>query len=105
MGISRWRTPRCDRASTTALTIAAGAPTVAEITAVQILEGRTVELTFADGSIRIVDLTPFLWGPVFADIAGDDELFAQVAVDRELGTIGWPNGAAMAKARWASMRP
>ncbi len=67
--------------------------TVAEITAVRIIEGRTVELIFADGSIRVVDLTPFLWGSVFADIAGDDKLFAQVAVDRGLGTIGWPNGA------------
>jgi hypothetical protein len=67
--------------------------TVAEITAVQILEGRTVELKFADESIRVVDLTPFLWGPVFADIAGDDKLFAKVTVDRGLGTIGWPNGA------------
>ena len=66
---------------------------MAEITAVQIIEGRTVELTFADGSIRVVDLTPFLWGPVFAEIARDDDLFAQVAVDGEVGTIGWPNSA------------
>ncbi len=65
---------------------------MAEITAVRIVEGRIVELTFADGSIRVVDLTPFLWGPAFADIARDDEVFAQVAVDQELGTIGWPNG-------------
>jgi hypothetical protein len=66
---------------------------LAEIVAVRIIEGRTVELTFADGSSRVVDLTPLLLGPVFADIARDDTLFAQVAVDRELGTIGWPNGA------------
>lgn len=66
---------------------------MAEIIAVQILEARTVELKFADGSTRVVDLTPFLWGPVFQRIAADDELFSQVAVDPELGTIGWPNGA------------
>ena len=64
-----------------------------EVTAVRIIEARTVELTFADRSIRVVDLAPFLWGPVFEAIAADDELFAQVAVDSELGTIGWPNGA------------
>ena len=66
---------------------------MAEITAVRIVEGRIVELTFADGSVRVVDLSPFLWGPVFEAIAADDRLFAQVAVDSELGTIGWPNGA------------
>ena len=66
---------------------------MAEIIAVRVLKARTVELTFADGSVRVVDLTPFLWGPVFEGIAADDELFAQVAVDSELGTIGWPNGA------------
>src|SRR5690242_13037449 len=30
MGMSTWRTPRCQRASTTALAMAAGAPTVAD---------------------------------------------------------------------------
>ena len=63
------------------------------ITDVRVIRDRTVELTFADGSVRLVDLTSFLWGPVFEAIAADDELFAQVAVDTELGTIGWPNGA------------
>ncbi len=66
---------------------------MAEIVAVRVLEARTVELEFADGFVRTVDLTPFLWGPVFEEIAADDELFSQVAVDPELGTIGWPNGA------------
>ena len=66
---------------------------MAEITEVRVLEYRTVRLTFVDGSTRVVDLAPFLWGPVFAEIATDDALFAQVSVDTELGTIGWPNGA------------
>ena len=30
MGMSMWRTPRCQSASTTALAMAAGAPTVAD---------------------------------------------------------------------------
>ena len=38
---------------------------MAEITEVRVVENRTVELTFADGSVRIVDLTPFLWGAGF----------------------------------------
>ncbi len=68
---------------------------MAEITEVAIIEDRTVELTFSDGSTRVVDLTPFLWGPVFDPIAKDDDVFAQIAVDPELGTIRWPNGASL----------
>lgn len=66
---------------------------MAEVTAVRVVEDRTVELTFADGSMRVVDLTSWLWGPVFHDIALDDDVFAQVAVDPERGSIVWPNGA------------
>lgn len=66
---------------------------MARITDVEIIEDRTVRLAFNDGSTRTVDLTPYLWGPVFEAIAGDDELFASVAVDPELGTIMWPDGA------------
>lgn len=65
---------------------------MAEVTDVRIAAERTVELTFADGSTRVVDLEPYLWGPVFEGIAKDDSLFAQVMVDPELGTITWPNG-------------
>lgn len=63
------------------------------VRAVRVLTGRTVEVTFRDGTLRCVDLTPLLWGPVFADIAEDDARFGQVRVDEELGTLVWPNGA------------
>ena len=63
------------------------------ITSVEVVGGRTVRLGFADGSARTVDLSPLLWGPAFAEIAADDERFAEVRVDPEVGTIGWPNGA------------
>ena len=36
---------------------------MAIVTSVEILYGRTVRLGFADGSMRVVDLAPFLWGP------------------------------------------
>lgn len=64
-----------------------------DITKVEVIEGRTVRLWFSDSSERVVDLSPFLWGPVFEEIATDDDLFNQVRVDREIGTIVWPNGA------------
>ena len=63
------------------------------ITAVRVLDGRRVELTLTDGSTRTVDLTRHLVGPVFARIAASDDAFAQVRVDRQAGTIVWPNGA------------
>ena len=66
---------------------------MAKVTDVEIIQQRTVRLTFGDGSQRVIDLRPYLWGPVFDDIAKDDELFAQVMVDPERGTVGWPNGA------------
>jgi len=65
---------------------------MAVITDVVIVEDRTVDLTFADGSTRRVDLAPYLWGPVFQAIERDDEVFAQLTVDHDRGTIGWPNG-------------
>ncbi len=60
---------------------------------VEVLHDRVVRLRFSDGSDRVVDLAPLLWGPVFEGIARDDELFAQVEVDPAIGTIAWPNGA------------
>lgn len=67
-----------------------------EVVDVEVLEERTVHLWFSDGSERIVDLAPFLWGPVFEEIARDDAVFMSVRVDAEAGTIVWPNGADLA---------
>ena len=64
--------------------------------AVEVLERRTVQLWFSDGTERVLDLTPFLWGPVFEEIARDDEVFRSVRADPEAGTIVWPNGADIA---------
>lgn len=64
-----------------------------EIADVEVLTERTVRLRFTDDSERVVDLAPFLWGPVFEAIAANDEEFKQVRVDPDLGTICWPNGA------------
>ena len=66
---------------------------MAIVTSVVIINRRTVRLGFADGSVRVVDLTPFLWGPALERLATDDALFGAVAVDPVAGTIVWPNGA------------
>ncbi|HET6921937.1 MAG TPA: DUF2442 domain-containing protein [Anaeromyxobacteraceae bacterium] len=63
------------------------------IRSVRPLEGLQVELEFTDGSLRTVDLSPYLRGPVFQPVRDDPETFRAVRVDRRLGTIVWPNGA------------
>ncbi len=64
-----------------------------EVTKVEVVGGRTVRLSFSDASERVVDLTPFLWGPAFERIAAEEQEFLKVRVDPDLGTIVWPNGA------------
>ena len=63
------------------------------VSSVEVVEGRTVRLRFTDGLTRVIDLAPFLWGPVLGRLAADDALFGAVAVDPVAGTIVWPNGA------------
>ena len=64
------------------------------ITRVGVSAPLRVTLTFADGSEGAVDLSPWIVGRrgVFAALQ-DPAVFAQVTVDREAGTIVWPNGA------------
>ena len=69
-----------------------------EITAVEHLGGHRLRLSFADGLVADVDLTGRLGGeigPMFEPLRNVD-FFARVAVDPDLGTIVWPNGADLA---------
>src|SRR5947208_15179264 len=66
---------------------------IVRVKAVEVLDGYKVNLTFTDGSKKIVDLERFLWGPIFEPIRRDRKLFEAVRVDNEAGTIVWPNGA------------
>jgi uncharacterized protein DUF2442 len=66
---------------------------MARVVSVQVLDGFQVELGFADGSCRRVDLEPYLRGPIFEPLRRDPAAFRAVRVDAELGTIAWPNGA------------
>jgi hypothetical protein len=57
------------------------------------LEQFQVRLTFTDNSDKVVDLAPYLSGPIFEPLKRDSALFRTVHVDEQLGTIVWPNGA------------
>lgn len=65
------------------------------IRSVEPLDGFVLRLAFDDGTTRDIDLVDELWGPMFEPLRQDPELFRQVRVDDELGTIVWPNGADM----------
>ena len=51
-----------------------------------------LRLTFSDGKVGDIDLASELWGEVFEPLK-DLELFKSFKVDKELGTVVWPNGA------------
>jgi hypothetical protein len=74
-----------------------------------VLEGYRVELTFSGGVRGIVDLANRIVGRggVFGPLE-DQAFFRQVAIDRQLGTIVWPNGADFCPDQlygWASGQP
>lgn len=61
------------------------------VSAVQPLQGHRLRLTFTDGAVKDVDLGELLAaGGVFAPIYERRELFEQVAVNPESGTLEWP---------------
>lgn len=59
------------------------------------LSGFKLWLVFDDGTAGEVDLDGVLTGPVF-DVLKDVDVFKKVAVDPELETVVWPNGADLA---------
>jgi hypothetical protein len=68
---------------------------IPKVVEVRPLKGYRLWLRFDDGVAGTVDLSAELWGPMFEPLK-DAEFFAQAAIDPELETITWPNGADMA---------
>lgn len=60
------------------------------ITIVEALEDHWLRLTFSDGTVMELDAHPLLDGPVFSAVRSDPQLFRQVEVDPQIGTITWP---------------
>ena len=68
------------------------------VVAVQVLRPDVVDVTFAGGARREVDIGPYLRGEVFAPLR-DEAVFSQVTVDPDLGAVVRPNGADRAPER------
>lgn len=61
------------------------------VTAVEPLDGHWIRVTFDDGAVKDVDLSQVLAaGRVFAPIYERREVFEQVGVNAESGTVEWP---------------
>lgn len=68
-------------------------PRLDRVRAVELLGGYHVRLTFGDESTKIIDLEPYLHGPIFEAIRSDTTMFRTVHFDQQAGTIVWDNGA------------
>jgi hypothetical protein len=62
------------------------------VVTVQVVRQYVLDVTFSDGTEREIDVESQLYGQMFEPLR-DHELFCQVKVDPELGTVVWPNGA------------
>lgn len=65
-----------------------------DVVEVKYLEAHLLELIFEDGLKAVVDMDRIIgrYDGVFSQLQNPD-YFRQVSIDRETGTIVWPNGA------------
>ncbi|MFZ1925749.1 MAG: DUF2442 domain-containing protein [Solirubrobacteraceae bacterium] len=66
-----------------------------DVRSVEVIGEHRLRLAFDDGTVGEVDITNREWRGVFEPLR-DPRYFASVKVDREAGTISWPNGVDMA---------
>jgi len=58
---------------------------------VEPLQDLIVRVEFEDGTVKQIELSPLMHGPIFDELRYEQALFQDVAVER--GTLTWPNGA------------
>lgn len=63
------------------------------VQSVAALAGYRLRVGFTDGTERVIDVERYLRGPVFQPVRAERVVFEAVAVDPDLGTVVWPNGA------------
>ncbi len=62
------------------------------VTSFEIVGPHTLAVTFADGLTRTIDFLPVLMGELYGPLR-EPGFFSKVALDPEVHTIVWPNGA------------
>jgi hypothetical protein len=66
-----------------------------DVVSVKVVRPYVLDVTFENGESRRVDVSTLLWGPMFEPLK-DPEYFARVEVNKDIGTVAWPNGADIA---------
>ena len=63
-----------------------------QVRAIEVVEPYTLRVQFTDATEQIINLKPVLAGELYGPLL-DLQLFNQVAIDAEVKTLVWPNGA------------
>ena len=63
-----------------------------DVIKLEFVDRYTLWLTFDDKTRQVIDFEPVLVGPIFGPLR-DHQLFNQVQVNKDTGTIECPNGA------------
>jgi hypothetical protein len=58
----------------------------------EIVNDYTIQIMFEDETEQIINFEPILSGPVFGPLK-DKSLFDKVKLEKNFGTLEWPNGA------------
>jgi hypothetical protein len=66
--------------------------TIHRVCSVRALAPYTLRVGFEDGTEQTIDFHPVLAGEMYGPLR-DLQLFSQVAIDPEVHTLVWPNGA------------
>ena len=66
--------------------------TLCKVNSFAIVRPYTLKVGFDDGLFREIDFRPILQGELYGPLR-DLHLFEQVALDAEVHTLVWPNGA------------
>ena len=65
---------------------------IVRVVGFEVIGPHQLVVRFSDGTQQRIDFRPVLYGPLFGTLQ-DLVLFNRVALDSEVGTLVWPNGA------------
>ena len=77
---------------------------ILRIVAARILRPYVLDLTFNNGIRKVVDMQSELWGETHEPLK-NPHYFMQGSLDRDAGTVTWPNGADLAPEAFFELPP